>query len=169
MQRKAQAQVISTILLILLAVTVAGIIMAFVIPFVRNQLSSSDCFDVADKLEITNNQQYTCYNNTDSNPTNRRMLVQVHLKDTDQIKGFTIELGGASTTTHNIKDGPAPTGVTMYDGSSILNIPSQNQERTYKIESTTKPQLIRIYPIIEGDKTCGESSSITTVNDCFII
>ena len=169
MNIKAQAQVISTILLILLAISVAAVIMAFVIPFVRNQLSSSDCFDVADKLEITNHPQYTCYD--DSNSFDKNMFVQVRLKDTDKILGFTIELGGPSTETFKIKEGESTAGVGMYKQvkGDPLELPGQNQERTYNISRSEIPQLIRIYPIIEGDKTCSESSSITTVNDCFII
>jgi len=140
MNIKAQSQVISTILLILLSISAAALIMAFAIPFVKNQLSSSDCFDVADKLEITNGQ-YTCYDDT---ATPKQMLLQVHLKDTDNIQGFVIELGEASTETYEIKDNNAPPEVTMYNPANPIELPGQNQERTYRIESPTKPELIRV-------------------------
>ena len=160
--KKAQSQIIGTILLIALVLVATGIITAFAIPFIKEQLSKSDCFKVADKLEITNHPQYTCYDSI-----NNRMLVQVHLKDTEDIEAFTIELAGANSETFTITNGRTPK-VFTYEDSRDLQLPQQNQERTYKIVSDTKPQTIRIYPIIKDQKTCDPSSTITTIKECYI-
>ncbi len=162
--KRSQSQIISTILLILLAVSAAAIIMAFAIPFVNEQLSASNCFEVADKIEITNNPQYTCYDNT---ATPEQMRVQVHIKDTEDIQGFIIELSSDSSQTYTIKDNTQTAGVTMFNNSPNLQLPSQNQETTYKIDSATKPETVRVYPILTSGKTCETSQTALDVNDCY--
>lgn len=159
MKTKAQSQIISAILLILIAVSAASIIATFATKFVKDQLETSDCFDVVDKLEISNHPRYTCYDQTTNN-----MLVQIHLLNAD-IDGFIIEVGGAATTTYTIKENTKLTGVTMYNGSTTLKLPGKNEERTYKINSQ-KPEIITLYPII-NNKPCEASDSITEPINCY--
>jgi len=72
--KRSQSQIITTILLILIGVIAAGIIMSFIIPFIKDKLQGGDCLDVVNKIEISSG--YTCYNTTDDlNYTH----VQVHI------------------------------------------------------------------------------------------
>ena len=162
---KSQSAVIASVLLILIVMVSAVIIMSFVVPFVRNQLSGADCLDVSGKMQITNNLQYTCYN-----VSSGKMHLQVHYEDLENItKGFqiTIESGGSSSS-HSIIDGETTTNITMLDGIAILEQPGKNEERTYDISVSSKPESISIYPVLLNKKTCDLSDSLISVNNCVV-
>ncbi len=161
--KRGQSQIVSTVLLILLVVTAVVLIFSFVIPFVKEKLSSGDCLEVAGKVEISTG--YTCYNDIDG-----KMQVQVHIAEIEDItEGFNIELGGASTKAVKIIEGKngASDEVEMCDGTITLNLPGNNEERTYIFNNTEKPNAIRVYPILTGGKSCGVSDSITVIDNCF--
>ena len=166
--KSAQGEVVSTILLILLVIVTIGIITAFAIPFVRNQISKSDCLEVIgeDKLGISENMQYTCYESS-----NNKMIVQVHVGDIyDKIEGFGIVIGGATTKTYEIKkSGASSTDVSSYDGS-LIQVPEANTERTYNISSITPiPQTVQVYPILTNGNKCDISDSLTSIPGCLIL
>ncbi len=156
--KRSQSEIVSSVLLILLVVIAAMLILAFVIPFVREKLASGDCLDVAGKVEISSG--YTCYNGT-------AMQIQVHvLEIRDLIDGFSIELGGASTNNFKIINDTIISGVSMCDGSQTPEVPpADNTERTYVIIAN-EPNVIRVYPILKGGKTCGASDTITIIEGC---
>jgi|SRR3989344_3427167 len=158
---KSQSEIVTSVLLILLVVVAVMIIFAFVVPFVKDKISSGDCLDVAGKIEISSG--WTCHNGT-------VMLVQVHVLNVKElIDGFSIELGGASTDNYKIKNNTYVAGARMCNVASGTNVtlpPNDNTERTYVITSTTKPDVVRIYPILKGGKACEASDTITEIEDC---
>lgn len=157
--KKSQSEVISSVLLILLVVVATMLIFAFVMPFVKERLSSGDCLDVTGKIEISSG--YTCYNGT-------AMQVQVHILEIkDLIDGFSIELGGASTNNFKILNDTFVTGVNMCNSALKMEVPpADNTERTYVI-TANKPNVIRVYPILKGGKACDASDIVTEISDCF--
>lgn len=156
--KNAQSAIVSSVLLILLVIVTAMLVFAFVVPFVKERLSSGDCLDVTGKIEVSSG--YTCYNGS-------AMQIQVHvLEIRNLIEGISIELGGASTNNFKILNNTNITGVNMCDGSKILEVPpADNTERTYVI-TADKPNVIRVYPILKGGKTCDASDIITSIEDC---
>jgi len=163
LSKKSQSEVITTVLLILLVLASIVIVMNFVVPFVKNQLSGSDCFNVADKIQITNNDMYTCYNSSSS-----KLNVQVHIGDVvDKIEGFSISLGGASSSVYTIKNGTTVTNVAMYGGSTNLILPGKNEEKTYVISGvSSRPDNIKVYPILTNGKSCDSVETINEVTMC---
>jgi len=161
MKSKAQAQIISTILLILIAISAAALIATFATKLVNDKLDDSECLKVADKITITNNLDYTCYD-----APNKIMQIQIHRGDTEEIEGFTIELGGASTTSYEIKNQTTHPDITMYNNSLKLYLPNSNEERTYKISALTMPNSTRVYPITTKGKTCETAEFYTNVELC---
>ena len=151
---RSQAGIISTILLILLSIVLIGIILGFAIPFVKEKLSSGDCLDVLGKIEIS--PAYTSY-------SNNQTYVQIHIADIrDLIKGVVIELGRANSKTFQIINGTATDSVLMYGKTTnILELPNNNEERTYNISSSVKPNTINVYPILKNDKICEVADTIT--------
>lgn len=163
--KRSQSAIIATVLLILIVIISALVVMQFAIPFVKNQLSGSECFDIAGKLTITSNTKYTCFD-----ATNNQVKVQIHVGDLNEsIRGFRIEIGsGGSSDSYEIKQGKrsAPTGVTMLDGNTILEIPGKTQERTYIFPSIVKTESIKIYGILASGKTCDVADSYIDIPDC---
>ena len=159
---KAQSQIITTVLLILMGIVAAGVIMSFIIPFITNKLQSGDCLDVMGKVEISSG--YTCYNTTNNlNYTH----VQIHIEEIeDLIDGFAIELGGPSSKTFKITEDDSKEHIQMY-GMGIFELPGDNEERTYVInESRDRPESISVYPILKGGKACSSSDSVVDIEDC---
>lgn len=163
--KRSQANVISIILIILLVMATVVIIIGVVLPFVREKLSSGDCFDVvgADSLEIS--PGYTCYD-----IGAEKMHVQIGIGSVrDLIEGFSIELGGASTDTYTLTDGITLANVEMrgIPGSAIELHPRDNTERTYTIKNVAvKPEIIKVYPILVGGRVCSASDVATTIDSC---
>jgi len=158
MRSKGQSLVISSVLLILLVVVVTFIIIGFVVPFVKNQLSGTDCFDAVGDVEIVNSNKYTCYAEVE-------MLVRVRVNDDENIKGFTIVLGGATTKSYEIKGGAPLDNVKMYDDSASLVLPGKNEERTYKI-TTGIPENINLYPILKDGRSCESAQEVNKIISC---
>jgi flagellin-like protein len=160
----SQSEVVSTVLLIMITVVAVTVIIAFVIPFVKKQLSGSDCLEVANKLEVVNNIDYTCYDNDV-----REMHVQIHVGDvgSDKINGFLISVGSASSSAFRIINNTGTTGIKMYNGNDVLEVPGKDEERTYNISGiTTKPSKIKITPVLVDGRTCESAGVLNRIEFC---
>ena len=159
---KAQSQIISTVLLILITIAAAGLIINFVVPFVKEKLSGGDCLDIISKVKIS--PGYTCYNETD--PLRNVIQVQIHIDDIrNSISGFIVELGGPSSQSIKILEDDN-SGVTMYGGGNF-ELPNNTEERTYEISVSKKPEFIKVYPVLKNNnKNCGESDSVLEIVNC---
>jgi hypothetical protein len=161
---RAQSQIISSLLLILLVLAATAIIAGVVMSLVKKNLSQSDCLDVAGKIEISDG--YTCYN-TDSSP--KEMQIQVHIQSIrDMIDGFAIEIGGATTNSYKILNNSYITGVEMCNQSAALYLPGNNEERTYTISLAEKPSSVRVYPILKGGRLCESSDRTNDIQECIV-
>jgi hypothetical protein len=159
---KAQSQIISVVLLILLVIAATAIIYSFVLPFISDQLDTGDCVNVQTKIEIEDNPKYTCYD-SDANT----LRVQIKIQNVNSsISGFIVELGGASTKSLRITS-TEHEGVLMYGGEAV-DVPGNNEARTYNLTSTEKPEYVRVYGILNNGEVCGLSDSIIGVdlNEC---
>ena len=68
--KRSQAQVITTVLLILIAIAAIAIVSGVVINFVRNRLVFTECFDTTGQLEIDADSEFTFYeSNTSDSPS----------------------------------------------------------------------------------------------------
>ena len=160
MSKRSQSEIVSTVILILIVLASAAIIISFVVPFVKDRLSGSGCLDVANQIKIVDSQ-YTCYMTDEFG--SQILFVQVHIGKNDSIKGFTISLGGASSSNYNVIPGELDNVYPYLNGN--LELPGENQERTYMIYSVPKPDSITVYPILENGKTC-EGDTINVIEDC---
>jgi flagellin-like protein len=164
LRKKAQSQVIASVLLVLIVLVAAAIIMSFVVPFVQKQLSGSGCLDVMGYVQISDNEKYSCYDSS-----NNAIRVQVHIGDTEELQGVIIELRSADSKSYEIIDNERLEGVSMYSGNNVLELPGRNEERTYLISSETRPDSIAIYPKLKNGKTCESSDLLSNVQICTTI
>lgn len=159
--KKAQSQVITAVLLILIVISLAIIILNFTVPFVKDKLSGTGCLDVVGQVSFSNNPSYTCF---DGN--NNEIRLQVHIGNVDEIlEGFLIEIGGASTKSLQITDGSIVNNVKMFNGSNTLELPGRNEERTYIINESSL-ETIKIYPLLKDDNVCESTDLIETLDLC---
>ena len=160
----SQSQVIASILMILLAISMVVIVIGIVIPFVRDQLSESDCVKVIGKVNIENNVRYTCYSVSDGG----EMRVQIHIGENESVGGFSVELGGAASIAYEIKNGVVNNDIKMFGGifGDSLEIPGENEERTYVFNSSNVPDSISVYPILTGGRLCSSSDELNKIISC---
>ncbi|MEK6859195.1 MAG: hypothetical protein AABX54_00115 [Nanoarchaeota archaeon] len=165
---RSQAEVVTTVLLILISIAAIVIVMSYILPFIKNKSSESNCFDFAGKIEIVNSE-FTCYD-----ASAKKMLVQIGVKDIDAKKeslvtSLKIMVGeeGGSEIFEITNSGGNPAGkISTYNGSAI-KIPKNGQEKTYNLTVSKKPISIDIYPILETKYVCNEiGSKISAINSC---
>lgn len=158
-RNRAQSQIVSTVILILITIVAAGLIIGFIIPFVKDKLSGGDCLDIINQVEISSG--YTCY---DDSGVDNYTQVQIHIGPVrNLIDGFIVELGGASSKSFKILENDN-SDVSMYNNENF-SLPNDAEERTYILNIFSKPDYIKVYPVLRGDKYCGEADSVLSIDD----
>ena len=156
---KGLSDVVSVLILILLAVVGVGIIAKFSIDFVNDNLSEAgNCFEAVGKLKI--NDEFTCI---DNNGSDSFTYVQIETKDLeleefvitlsaeDKGVGVLIKNGSSGSLTLHLKNDVPP-----YDS---LIVPEPNSGRTYSIRTSygqyelSSIQMVRVSAVFDG-KTC---------------
>jgi len=162
--KRSQSQVVATVILILIVMATTGIVIGFVVPLVKDQLSEGDCLDFINKIEISSNTKYVCYNHTASPGY---MVIQIRLGDIEEeLKGIVIEAGGATSRTFDVIDGASPGDLQMYNGGNI-ELPKRNEARTYNLTNLNEmPEIIKIYPLMTNNRTCSAADVLNTVSVC---
>jgi flagellin-like protein len=163
LDKKSQSEVITTVLLILVAIIAVMIISGFVINFINNQLKSSDCLEVQNKIAIKSSLQYTCHN-----ITGNYTLVQIEIGDIKNItSGFQINLDvSGSTTSTNV---PSTNGtISLLSGGNARMPQGIGGVETYKIVNTKGiPDTIRVIPILSDGRACTQVATVfETVKRC---
>ena len=167
--KKAQSQIVTAVLLILIVIALAVVVLNFSMNFVKDKLSGTGCFEAVDKVTFTNSNKYTCFNDSDRSVdgTDDDLLLQVHIGDINEsISGFLIETGGASTISREIQEGEPVANVKMHDGEEILEIPGKNEERTYTFTLESYPETVKIYPILTDGQVCEASDILEKIILC---
>jgi len=163
MKKRGQSQIISTILLILIAVAAIFAVLNFVVPFVKDKLLETKCIDALDKIEITNNENYTCYNASGNN-----MRIQISLGDipNDLIKGFQLNMKLEGQIERSVDITPDnPDGIGLYN-SGLFRVPGKNEEVTYLIgDVINKPDSISLIPLLKNGKIC-KPYNLNYINSC---
>jgi hypothetical protein len=174
--KRGLSSVVESILLILLTVVAIGVIAAFVVPLVQNNLKSAgSCLDVFD--QVTLNEGYTCLNSesgllddTTANPEdyvlNDDVLVSIKVGKVD-VDGFLVALSReGETKSFEIKKGDLNVieGVSMYRkrndplATEEIEIPAKNEGKTYRIRGFSGAEHIQIAPIVKGEPCAATDS-----------
>lgn len=169
--KKGLSPIITTILLILIALIAVLFIYSVVVPFVKDLLSKNKmCYKTQGQLEINTESGYTChYVNSTANGTDQRN-VNITIKrgmDHAGIEGFIITISGdGSSKNYKIKDSFVR-GVVMYGiRNELIEIPAIGEERTYSITTNFKEiTYATVTPIVEGGATCPVVYE-TTLEEC---
>jgi len=159
----SQSQVVASVLLILLVIVSIMVIVTFIVPFIKDQLSGTECIDLVGQITIKNNPDYTCYDSVGN------MSVQIHVGDVQNItKGFQIAIEFAgSTTSVDVIDGATDSNLYMLNASQAIEVPGKNEERTYIITNIgSLPDSVSVYPILESGGNCDASDVLNTIILC---
>ncbi len=153
--KRSQAELITTVLLILIAIAAVVLISTFVINMVRQNLKGTECFDTTGQFTI-NLEGYTYYNSSDN-----KTSISIERGEKEfNLTGISISLGTeASMKTFTIKPSGGSSEVSMYNGGNII-LPASSETVTYVINLTgTSIKSVtraKIAPVMLQNRICSE-------------
>jgi len=171
MENKAQSQIITAVLLILVVIGLAVIILNFSTSFVEESLGGTGCFTLIQKDGVRfGSDTYTCFDAKGQSEDDGEVSLQIKLGDVNEsISGFIVVLGGASTSSFEINGDASFLNVRMSDGpfgGPLFLPPSRNSARTYIFQNDPAPDVIRLYPILIDGEVCEQSDVIENIPAC---
>lgn len=154
--KKAQSEVITTVLLILIALAGIAVVSVFIIGMVKDRLGSTECFKTVGQLSLNLDEGMTYYDSATST-----VFVSVDRKQENfNLTGMLVSVkSDSSAKAFKVKFIGSDTGVSMYQSpASPIVLPGLGERRTYEISvagaglGTIKK--VAIAPIIGKDKQC---------------
>lgn len=156
LSKKGQAQVIVTVLLILIVLAAIGLVSTFIFSLIRDNLTGTECFKTIGQLDL--NTAYTYYN-----PSSGTLSFSLIRNTADfDLTGIVVSVGGGATSkpyeisNDSIKGLAVDGGVTMYGGSLDIILPGTQETLTYIINVSSlggDVQQISVAPLIGDTKT----------------
>ncbi|MBI5148793.1 DUF4091 domain-containing protein [Candidatus Pacearchaeota archaeon] len=170
--KRAISTLVSTVLIILITVAAVGIIWGAIMPVITRTMSIGQaCLNA--RVTINTEQGYTYYDGTTAGSEATNIMIS-HGSEEFELAGINLILkGGGTSKTWNIyatsTGRTSDAGVTMYGGSTTIETPLTNEDRTYAIDvsadtSLQPPETASVAPIVQVGKTlrtCSVSSSVT--------
>jgi hypothetical protein len=164
-KKGGQSQIVAAVVLVLIVISLLVIVLGFILPFVRDNIEGTSCFNA--DVTISNSNKFNCLEDNAGDDF-ARVQVHVGVKDNVDLEGFVIEVGGASSKSVRVTEDYVGGDLTMYGGGSI-ELPGDNEERTYKINlgsSFGALEYYRVYPIIDNGRTCEATDTFDIVIAC---
>ena len=167
-QNKGLSAVIATVLLILLALALVGIVWGIVDDLVKREMSKTSCLDTFGKVEF--NHEYICYN-----VSSKELMFSVGIGDIEIEKvTISVSAGGDKKSFNIVSEGSNLSYIRPNVGSYGENfyLPEKNSGRTYfydiGVQFLTGPDSLEIYPVI-NENTCSATDSATEIVSCFLL
>ncbi|MFH0831543.1 MAG: archaellin/type IV pilin N-terminal domain-containing protein [archaeon] len=159
---RAVSSLVATVLLILITVAAVGIIWGAIMPMLNSAMEIGQaCLNA--RLTIDTTSGYTCYKTT----TNEVMIMVGRGAEEFYLAGMSLIIsGGGQSKTFQFKQGAAIGGVKMIDGTTTIQLPSTNEERTYLLfigTNLTSVEEAKVAPIArvgKTDRACDVSSKV---------
>ena len=162
MKKKGLSQVISTVVIIALTISLMASAWMIIDSFVKEKLSSAGaCYDILEK--VTLNEAYTCYN-----ATSNKMMLSISRKDFDLDSLLVSVTGETSSKTFFLSEkNTSISDVSYYDAApSEVTIPGKGSGKTYCVDNINlRPIKIEIAPKREGTQ-CNIVDTIGTILTC---
>jgi hypothetical protein len=160
--RRAQVEVITTVLLILVSIAAVVILSNFVINLVKENIKKSDCFQVIDQFEIDTYNDYTFFNSTD-----KFLYVDIKRgsKDTN-LSGIIVAFSDdANSNSVEIKSKFSYNDIFYYTSAnswtnSSLKLPDIGGVTAYKINLTSfniVANRVIVSPILIDGRVCDKA------------
>jgi len=159
------SSVVATVLLVLLTITTITVLASFIIPFVKERLSGTDCIKYRENFMLEEKivgLNYNCFKDGKQGVTVKtKSEVNESLED---LGGFfvTITNNEGSESYRVYKNGSGFDGEVL--GETTFYYPKGGETITYLFNSAEKRDFVKISPILTNGEVCEESDSIEIVN-----
>ena len=168
--KKGLSAVIATVLLVLLTIAAGGIIANFVVPFVKDSLSGTECVKFRDYFKFEEDFEYNCY---DDNGLHGVSIKVVDNSDADKVKGFDLifkkEDSAKKVSVRNGNIESCSAGEISILGGTCLDVIEIPGAGSYYVvtyiynSSGGDYKKAEIYAVIENDDVCELSDSIKLI------
>lgn len=167
-KKKGLSAVVATIALIFLSVAAVTIVANFLIPFVRERLGETDCFNYRDYFYFEENYGYNCYNHTEYSNYYYGLSIGARSSKeaaNEKVDGFRLafqKTGEAQVI--DVKNGTANNsgegGIRMLNSSiTLMQLPNIGEVKTYIYNSSTGDfNSVDVYAILKDNKVCPDAS-----------
>ncbi len=167
--KKGQAEIIITVLLILIGIAAVGFVGVFLTNMIRENLQQTDCFKTTGQVSI--NLGYTFFNTS-----NKIVYVSIERGSADfNLSGMLITIGTAqnskgvtlkSGSSGNIKDGYAMLDSSGGIISTPITMPGLGEKISYAINASTysSVNLVSVTPILKDGKICENKADEKDIN-----
>lgn len=159
--KKAVSALVATVLLILITVAAVGIIWGAIMPMLNRAMEMGQaCLNA--RLTIDTTSGYTCYK---TSTKEAQIMVGRGAEEFSLAGMYLIVSGGGQSKTFKIKT-TGENGVKMIGGTSTLDLPESNEERTYILyigDNLTKVEEVKVAPLAKvgnTEKSCDVSSRV---------
>ena len=149
--KKGVSDVVTNVLLVLIAIAAVAIISAFVIPYVRNSLEgSTTCTDLKDYASVVDLGK-NCYNSSNTLFSIERGL------DNITIKGFIVSITAeGQSKRYDISYNKDSIGILMLNKTSWVlqeQVPQPGEARTYMLD-IANGEKVKLAILSEKGKSC---------------
>ena len=163
LNNKGLSGIIAAVLMIALVMVVAVIVWVVVRNIIQGQIGNVEsCFGVQDK--ITLNNRYTCY---DYETNETQFSIKIADIDVEKVI-ISISSEGTTNSYTLTNEEQQDIGLTLYPSGGEVKLPGKNSGLTYTTEVLTKPDLIQIAPVINGQQ-CEISDTLSEIDDCSVL
>jgi len=144
--KSAQAELITTVLLILISIAAVVLVSTFVINMVRENLRGTECFQTTGQLSINVEDGHTYYNETvDGTVTTRYVYLSIERGTKDfNMSGFSVIFGNDFTTKKiQLMGGTSDSTIAFYNSSAlwdnvrVLELPMPGEMKAYRLNITS--------------------------------
>lgn len=183
--KRGVSALVATALLIFITVMAVGLVAYFIIPMIKDSLSTSQACNNA-RISVDTQRGYTCYRWVEDEETGELTKAELQFMVTREaqdfeLKGILVSVGaGGSSKTFKIKkDTKYPWAKNWGDAEygNKLILPGPGEQRTYIINLLhedvnliqSKPTTVGVFPIIlvgEKEETCSGSAPPINIKSC---
>jgi len=159
-QKKSQGELITTVLLILVAIAAVWLVSTFIIRTATDYLKPTDCFKTTGQLTINTEDGYTYYDSA-----NKTLYVSITRGETEfNLTGISIVFGnGPLNSKIKIVEGNSSEDFWMSTNKTMpVAIPTTHLTKTYAINTTelgANVTKVSIAPSITNNVDCKETDS----------
>jgi len=173
-KKRGLSTVVSTLLIISIVVVSIAILARIVVPFVRQSLErSSECLGYEEAFSFDEALEYNCYYDSSSGGHINISISSKIGSDKEAPAGFNLVfIKRGYSVAKKVLDGQETSGITNFDGTQKLKIPSNGETYTYKYtpnsdEGNAKDFFrAEIYPILESGRICEKRNDYVDLIDC---
>lgn len=165
--KRGMSDVVSTTLLVLITIAAAAVLTSFIMPFVKNGLSSSsECLPYKNTFKFESSFGYNCFDSANLSGISVRGNLPENQEEmpsqfnavfrSDSGESIRVDFVNGSSTSSNIGR------VALLDRTkTVLAIPAAGEVQTYVYNGDRRYTKVELYPVTKKGKICGMSDSIT--------